>query len=332
MFEHSPKHTKATHWLALVIGNTRLHWGYFYQDSFLAAWHTPHLTPATIHQLQQARFQTDVWGAIFPQQNVEIAKATEPSTAQSATDTALPKQTGIPAKISPPSEIWIASAVPEQTLLWLAPDHGESLPIQSRCSVHEVVRSQIPLHNIYPTLGIDRAITLLGAGQISGWPIVVIDSGTALTFTAGTKTKGICSLYGGAILPGLRLQRESLIQKTAVLGAHMPPTTPANRKLPVRWAMDTEGAIASGLAYSMTTTLTDYLTDWWQQFPDGKAIMTGGDASVLHRYLQQRTLELASRVPINHDLMFYGMQAYRNSLALSQRLKADSVGDAIAES
>lgn len=289
MVKHPFKHrnteqNKAVSWLALVIGNTRLHWGHFYQENLIAAWHTPHLTQAAVHQLQQAHFQSIVWQTIFP------------------------KTEDVPAEIEPPSELWIASAVPQQTALWLAPTMRESLVVQT------VERSHIPLANIYPTLGIDRAINLLGAGQVSGWPTVVIDGGTALTFTAGIEKTGMPSLYGGAILPGLRLQRESLAQKTAVLGRHIPVETQTELNLPARWAMETESAIASGLTYSVTATLIDYLTDWWVLFPNGKAILTGGDALSLHHYLQQRTPELASRVLINHDLMFYGMQAYRKPL------------------
>lgn len=44
--------------------------------------------------------------------------------------------------------------------------------------------------------------------------ILVIDAGTALTFTAADADQ---RLVGGAILPGLGLQRSSLAQKTATL-------------------------------------------------------------------------------------------------------------------
>jgi type III pantothenate kinase len=43
---------------------------------------------------------------------------------------------------------------------------------------------------------------LRGAGVLHGWPCMVVDAGTALTFTRGG-TDGL--LLGGAILPGLGL-------------------------------------------------------------------------------------------------------------------------------
>jgi len=305
MVKHHPrqdsKREQTISWIALVIGNTRLHWGLFVEEALLTTWHTPHLTQATAKQLQKTRFQADAWQAVAPSSAVDI-----PSAAASA------------------SEIWIASAVPAQLALWSAPTTSVSL--SNSLAIYKVQRSHIPLGNVYDTLGIDRAINLLGAGEVSGWPVVVVDAGTALTFTAGTQASGQPSIYGGAILPGLRLQRDSLAQKTAVLGAHIPDSNDSNLALPTRWAMDTEGAIASGLIYSITATLIDYLTDWWQRFPTGKAILTGGDAQFLHHYLQQRALqqkhpqlktpEVASRVLISQELMFYGMQRYRRELML----------------
>ena len=65
----------------------------------------------------------------------------------------------------------------------------------------------IPLEGLYPSLGVDRALALWGAGATWGFPCLVIDGGTALTLTGGN---GDGFLVGGAILPGLRLQLQSL--------------------------------------------------------------------------------------------------------------------------
>lgn len=80
--------------------------------------------------------------------------------------------------------------------------------------VRVLTLADIPLNGMYSTLGIDRALAVLGAGTQYGWPILVIDAGTALTFTAADADQ---RLVGGAILPGLGLQRSSLAQKTATL-------------------------------------------------------------------------------------------------------------------
>ena len=51
-------------------------------------------------------------------------------------------------------------------------------------------------------------------GETGGFPMLVIDAGTALTFTGADANQ---CLVGGAILPGLRLQLASLGQKTGQL-------------------------------------------------------------------------------------------------------------------
>ncbi len=294
----------ATGWLALVVGNTRLHWGFFDEARLVGTWHTPSLKTEIVSQLIEHGFQAEFWRLV------------DGLTLLPAPD--------FPQTALPPSALWIASVVPAQTALWA-----------SNSSVQVVRRSHVPLANFYPTLGVDRAINLLGAGHTVGWPVLVVDSGTALTFTAGVSQASQPTVYGGAILPGIRLQRQALTQKTAALaeaialGRAISETTDAERVtaalpaiLPERWATDTAEAIASGLAYGAIATVTDYLTDWWQQFPQGKVVFTGGDAPWLYALLQQKTPEVASRVQVDSHLMFWGMQVYR------QTVMADSTAGA----
>ena len=283
-------------WLALVIGNTRLHWGAFERGKLGGVWHTPHLTAGTANRLTAHRFIADSWQ--------EFSELTlEGQFSQ------LPER---PIELS---AMWIASAVLAQTNLWMS---------CSGSAVQIVSRSHIPLSNLYPTLGIDRAINLLGAGSTAGWPALVVDAGTALTFTAGTGQAERGSIYGGAILPGLRLQARSLGKETSALAQASVQASNSQKLLtddgqpqsfmPKRWATNTSGAIASGLAYGAIATITDYLIDWWQRFPTGKVILTGGDGPLLHTWLQKRTPEIASRVHVDSCLMFRGMQVYRRAL------------------
>lgn len=279
-----------TSWLALVIGNTRLHWGYFYQEKLSATWHTPHLSSAKIAQLQASQFQAEAWRAVTDGNTEDIPPALAISDAI--------------------SEMWIASVVPAQTQLWTKAVQDAQFATQF------VKRSHIPLQNLYPTFGLDRAMTLLGAGNTTGWPVLVIDGGTALTFTAGTASEsGQGQLYGGAILPGLRLQASSLSKGTMALDPFVEALSQRGiTGLPARWAMDSAGAIASGLSYSLSATLIDYLNDWWATFPNAHTVITGGDAPQLQHYLQQITPEVASRVKVDPNLMFYGVQAYRHAI------------------
>lgn len=278
-------------WLALVIGNTRLHWGLFQNGQLFRVWHTPHLEPALAAQLQKAKFSAEAWQRV-PELTYESQRSLTQGNSLEATQ--------------PPLSIWIASVVPAQTAIWASRRAIEDAAI--RISSFVVERSHIPLKDIYPTLGIDRAINLLGAGHTLGWPVLVIDAGTALTFTVGENQ----TVKGGAILPGMRMQARSLGQKSPALATSELWLDQIGKQMPERWAMDTEGAIASGLAYSAIATLQDYLTDWWHQFPQGKAVITGGDGPWLHTLLQQKTPEIASGVNVDSHLMFWGMERYRS--------------------
>ncbi|EDX84823.1 transcriptional activator, putative, Baf family [Synechococcus sp. PCC 7335] len=280
-------------WLALVVGNTRLHWAYFERGSIAATWHTHHLSKQAVERvdaksyLQAARLLIDSL----------VSESKIPSLLQDLTL---------------PIDLWVGSVVPSQTQLW-----QQVVP-----NLELVSRSRIPLNDIYPTLGIDRAINLLGANHAFDWPILVIDSGSALTLTAGVSSLDQSksydgSVYGGAILPGLGLQLKALGQQTADLGSLLPTISAkvtVERQLPERWARNSEGAIASGIIYSLTSTCIDYIQDWWRAFPSGVVVITGGDGPLLYQYLKQRTPEIASRVLIDDDLAFKGMQAYRREL------------------
>ena len=191
-------------WLALVIGNTRLHWGYFCQNKLESTWHMLHLSCVDVSRLITTGFATESWQQIADYRTT-IAEH-------------LPRS-GLSV-----GELWVGSVVPQQTALWM---QSSSQP-QASILTEQVVRSHIPINHLYPTLGIDRAITLLGAGSMYGWPVLVIDAGTALTLTAGIAATPdpaesshsalhSATLYGGAILPGLRLQTAALSQGTAML-------------------------------------------------------------------------------------------------------------------
>jgi len=295
-------------WLALVIGNTRLHWGAFRAGQLASVWHTPHLARDWVARIQSSGFDAEVWKRVPGLSYSAVPKDLAPKDLA-------PKDL---QSLHQPQSLWLASVVPEQTALWAnrrAADSDE----RQRASTYVVERSQIPLQNIYPTLGIDRAINLLGAGHTVGWPVLVVDAGTALTFTAGVAQ----SVVGGAILPGMQMQAQGLSQRTAALPAEANWLSGQNfsntawpQKLPNRWAMTTPDAIASGLIYGTLSSLQDYLSDWWQQYPEGKAVLTGGDGLALQALWQQKTPEMASRVSVDSHLMFAGMQRYRSGAML----------------
>lgn len=203
----------------------------------------------------------------------------------------------------------IASVVPRQTEIW-----------QNYYHAHLITLQDIPLQGIYPTLGIDRALAIWGAGSHYGWPILVIDAGTALTFTGADQQK---YLQGGAILPGVKLQFASLAEKTAALptidlidsSVDLPMNLSVNLpvNLPERWARNTPDAMYSGIIYTLLASIRDYVHTWLIQFPDSHIVITGGDRTLLLNYLQIFDQPLGKKIIEAPHAIFWGMIAWQNN-------------------
>ena len=266
-------------WLALVVGNTRLHWAGFRAGQMQAVCHTPPLTADQVNRLTQQGNVAQAWLTLF--------------TQFADSDPFQPFLASFEASAPPPIELYCASVVPQQTAIW-----------QAYPNFHEVHLAELSLKNQYPTLGIDRALNLLGAGNRYGWPVLVIDAGTALTFTAGTSRGPLPRLLGGAILPGLALQFQALSQATAAL-----PQLPLPSELPPRWSTDTVSAIQGGVVLGALATIRDFIAQWHRQEPSGQVVLTGGDGPDLFTWLT--TEKTVSELSQDANLMFWGLHAYR---------------------
>ncbi|WP_299486024.1 pantothenate kinase [Acaryochloris sp. IP29b_bin.137] len=246
-------------WVALSIGNSRLHWFSFQGPHLNKTWDTAHVSTATLPVNWQE------WQQLSP--------AFE----------------DCPAGTDRP-ELWIISVVPSQTQFW-----------QTYPQAKVLTAIDLPFQLPYPTFGLDRALCTWTAGLLYGWPILVIDAGTALTYTGAIS---ITQCLGGAILPGLGLQLQSL-QATSAL-----PSVSLPNQLPDRWAMDTNTAIQSGIVHTVISSLTTYIHDWLSQFPTSKVVMTGGDAPMLYRYLckpRPQIYEFSNHIILNPLLQGSGL-------------------------
>lgn len=243
------------HWLALVIGNSRMHWAWFEDLTAIETWNTRHLfNPVKTHHLPELFLS-----ASLIKRNL----------------TQLP--------------VYLASVVPQQTVIW-----------QGYQKLSLISLKDIKLANIYDSMGIDRALAAWGASAIYQQPCLIIDGGTALTFT-GVDERG--KFIGGAILPGLRSQLTTLSQKTSALPEIQLPQT-----LPPRWASNTDSAIASGVIYTAIASIRSYIDDWLRLFPIGKVVFTGGDGETLSKYLDRLFPELTQFVIIDPNLVFRGVE------------------------
>ncbi len=257
-----------TDWFILSIGNTRLHWAWAVGSTLKQSWDTPHAAPELIDTVGVQQAIAHLAMSASPNGDLLGALARFHS--------------------SEPPPLWIASVVPPQTELWQRYRRSRLLTL-----------ADIPLQNLYPSLGIDRALALWGAATRLGTPVLVIDAGTALTLTGADPAS---SLVGGAILPGLRLHYQALAHNTAALPAvHLPPS------LPPRWATNTADAIHSGILYSMLAGIDAAIAAWLTDFPDSAIAFTGGDSPRLHAYLAQHHSTLAARIAVDQQLLFRGL-------------------------
>jgi len=186
--------------------------------------------------------------------------------------------------------IYLVSVVPSQTVIW-----------QQLSQVTTITLADIPLINLYQTIGIDRALAVFGAGEISGYPVLVIDGGTALTITG---VDANCHLIGGAILPGLRLQLRSLAVGTAAL-----PQIGLPQQLPPRWSDNTAGSIASGILYTVSAGIIDFIRDWDRLYPDSQIVFTGGDGELLNGCVQANLSRHLAVTRYDRQLLFHGLAA-----------------------
>jgi type III pantothenate kinase len=257
-------------WLALMIGNSRLHWGWFLDSTLRQTWDTPHLAPQAIASLFTPN------------------RSSSDAIPDAARDLLLP------LTLQPDSPLWIASVVPSQTTLWQVYPHARVMTL-----------GQVPIRGLYPSLGIDRALAVWGAAT-QGAPVLVIDAGTALTFTGVDQDM---RLVGGAIVAGLQTQVRSLAQNTAAL-----PMIEPRPLLPERWAMNTPDAIRSGVIYTVLATIRDYCEAWLVRFPGGAIALTGGDSGMLMEHLQTQYpavlgSAIAAQIKVEPHLIFWGMQS-----------------------
>ncbi|URR35932.1 pantothenate kinase [Thermosynechococcus sp. HN-54] len=169
----------------------------------------------------------------------------------------------------------------------------------------ELTLGDIPIPQMYPTLGIDRALALWGALQVYGAPVCVVDAGTALTFTLAN-AQG--EFAGGVILPGVGSMARALADYTAALPCVALPPNP-----PHRWGNTTATAIESGLYYGTAAILQSYLGAFLQDYPQGTVVVTGGDRPFISELL--RTFLDPDRWREDDHLVFWGIRALRNPTA-----------------
>lgn len=140
---------------------------------------------------------------------------------------------------------------------------------------------RVPLEIGYATpdtLGFDRIAICVGARSLfPGHPLLVIDSGTAITFNF-VDAGGV--FRGGNISPGLEMRFRSLHQFTA----RLPYIVPAEEFGGI--GKTTEEAIRNGVMDGMLFEVEKYIERFMLENKDARIVITGGNGHFLERKLK----------------------------------------------
>jgi len=124
-------------------------------------------------------------------------------------------------------------------------------------------------------LGVDRWMGLIGARQRTRDPVLVVSAGTAMTVDA-LAADGV--FLGGVIVPGVKLMRQALQQRTA----RVADVAGEMRAFP----RTTADAVHSGILAALCGAIRQQyaqLAEAAGQLP--RCLLTGGDAAMLLPYL-----------------------------------------------
>jgi len=177
--------------------------------------------------------------------------------------------------------------------------------VQARWSVTpQIVRAQaeqLGVRNRYrqpEQLGVDRWVALIGARGLTSSAACVVDCGTAVTVDA-LSAEG--EFLGGAVFPGLRLLRDSLVQGTAGIPATEGDATDC-------LARSTADGVAAGTLFGLAGAVERLIDEYRRTLgATTRVFLTGGDAPALAVRLR------AAHTPVP-DLVLKGLARIADTL------------------
>ncbi len=199
--------------------------------------------------------------------------------------------------IAQAGQVWLSNVAGSGWMQAL-PDLDDKLQlVQSAAAALEVKNSyQQPSQ-----LGSDRWCSVLAAWRQFGQSALVVTAGTALTIDALMVSKAGASFAGGTIQPGLHLMWQSLQQGAAQLDYAYPLEQAA---LP-GFAQDSQQAMWLGCVQALAASVAAQF-ERMASLADSAPllVLTGGDASLLHRYLPDT---LSAQAIIVDNLVLKGL-------------------------
>ncbi len=168
----------------------------------------------------------------------------------------------------------ISSVVPETTpiIKKLVKNRFKTVPLVLGENVRAPIKN---LYHIPKQVGQDRLVNAVAACELFGFPIIVVDFGTAITFDVISKRR---EYLGGIIVPGIEISLEALSSKTALL-PHIKLSQP--KELLGR---DTISSMRSGIFFGFGSLCDCLIEKLKAKFGEQLVIATGGHCRLLAKF------------------------------------------------
>src|ERR671917_2185636 len=130
-------------------------------------------------------------------------------------------------------------------------------------------------------VGADRIVNAVATGRHYGFPAIIVDIGTATTVEA---VDGESNYLGGAILTGLYVSLDALVERTAKL-----PSVDLEEEPPRVIATNTPDSIRSGFIYGYAGAIDALIRRSREELGEDcvKVVATGGPAGVIVPYCRE---------------------------------------------
>ena len=128
-------------------------------------------------------------------------------------------------------------------------------------------------------LGADLLVGAVGASTKYGTNILIIDMGTAITFSyVNAKNEYV----GGAILPGIHISYQGLFSKASKL------EEVAFDECDNVLGKDTKTCIQSGMIFGFTSMIEGMIERYIEKFGPMKVVITGGESVIISKYINKK--------------------------------------------
>lgn len=143
----------------------------------------------------------------------------------------------------------------------------------------------------YLNVGVDRLVNLEAALCLFNSSCIVVDAGTATTFSVLKKNKRRADFLGGAIAPGLTTSIEALLSKTSISQKNSISLSQLWTASGPHIGGDTQLALQSGCVLGHARMIDAMIFEMRKELGEGKipVILTGGGAQTLFALSQEVT-------------------------------------------